>query len=317
MQVFRNIYQFNKKHQKHIVTIGNYDGIHLGHQDILNTVRNLGKLHNLPTTLITFNPNPYEYFHSQACKHYKLMNWRDKLGFFAQYSIDNIIIMPFNKHLANLNAEDFITKILYEKLHAHEIVIGENFRFGKNNLGNVQLLQKYSNKYDFNINAIPLRYYDEQRVSSSYIRELLMQDKITQANQLFGHKYFISGHVIHGDKRGRTIGFPTANIALKDNFLPLSGVYLVKVYGANFIDTSQEYFAMANIGYRPTTNNPQRLLEVHIFNFQQNIYGKIIKIEFLHKIRPEQKFANLSLLKQQLEKDISSALAAIPEFVMF
>lgn len=305
MQIFRNIQYFVQKTAKsHIVTIGNYDGVHLGHQDIFNKVHEISIATGLPSVLITFEPHPYEYFHRHTHQCYKLMNWRDKIAMFRKYKIDNVLIIPFNEQFANIEAQDFIQNILHEKLRTHALVVGENFRFGKNNLGDIALLSKYSQIYNFALYAMQLHFMNDKKISSSYIRNLLSQDKILEATKLLGHSYYISGRVIHGDKRGRTLGFPTANLALKHNLMPLSGVYLVKVYGIDEVNFSKSYFAMANIGFRPTTNNPKRLLEVHIFDFNENLYGKLIKVEFIQKIRSEQKFATLDLLQQQLNQDL-------------
>jgi riboflavin kinase / FMN adenylyltransferase len=303
MQIIRNITNFKATIQNHIVTIGNYDGIHLGHQEILKKVKSLATATGLPNILITFEPHPREYFHKHSLPHYRLMTWREKISILKNYAINTILILRFNATFAQLSPEDFITKILVDKLHTKYLVVGENFRFGNKNSGDINLLQKYSQKLDFQLIPVPIYSIDNHQVSSSLIRQMLKNDALITAKKLLGRHYSVLGRVIHGDKRGRDLGFPTANIHLAHNIIPLAGVYAVKVYNIY----AQPIYGIANIGFRPTINDKKRLLEVHLFDFNQDIYGKIIKVEFIYKLRNEKKFANFTLLQQQIQQDLVTA----------
>jgi len=303
MQIIRNISRFESHTKNHIVTIGNYDGIHLGHQEILKKVSTLSQQTGLPNILITFEPLPREYFLEQSMQHYRLMNLREKINTLKNYGIEKVLILRFNDELAHLSAESFITQILINKLKTKYLVVGEDFKFGHKNSGNVALLQKYSKQLNFQLTTVPLYKIDSHRVSSTLIRKLLQHDDLATAAKLLGQQYSVLGRIIHGDHRGRELGFPTANIHLTHKIVPLAGVYAVKIHNI----ANDPLYGVANIGFRPTTNNSKRLLEVNIFDFDQDIYHKIVKVEFIYKLRNETKFANFTLLQQQVMQDIEEA----------
>ena len=306
MQVFYNkIENFKPLHQQHIVTIGNYDGIHLGHQRILKKITHLSKQTQLPNILITFEPQPCEYLARKLTpsSHFRLMTWREKINMLQSHGIDKVLILRFNNHLASLTPKEFIEKLLVTKLQIKYLVVGADFKFGNKNSGDIDLLFQYSKQYNFQLIPIPIYQSNDYRISSSLIRRLLEQDDLATSRRLLGHNITATARVSHGDKRGRTLSFPTANLFLRHKILPLTGVYAVKIYNI----TPQPLLGIANIGFRPTVNSGKRMLEVHIFDFNQNIYGKIIKVEFIHKLRNEQKFATFTLLQQQIAQDIKIA----------
>lgn len=316
MHIFRNTINSKSTAENRIVTIGNYDGIHLGHQEILKKVSALSTQTKLPNILITFEPHPREYFinSNNATPHYRLTTWHEKISLLEQYGIETILILRFNAAIAQLSPETFIEEILIKKLRTKYLVVGEDFRFGNQNRGDINLLQKYSKQLNFQLISVPVHKIDDHRISSSLIRQMLKNDDLTTAQKLLGRPYSVSGRVIHGDKRGRNLGFPTANIHFAHNLIPLAGVYIVKVYNipiknsfSRLTQNEEPLAGIANIGFRPTINDKKRLLEVHLLNFNQDIYGKRIKVEFIYKLRNEKKFANFALLQQQIQQDLEDA----------
>lgn len=319
MQIIRGLINLHSTtlHSGTIVTIGNYDGIHLGHQAILNTVKQLASHYALPSVLITFEPQPREYFlnkrHTEAGKHqgidattsHRLLNWREKFTLLRNYGIDKVLILAFNDTLAPLPALSFIREILVDKLHAKHIVIGEDFAFGAEQSGDIHLLQQHGKDLGFQTIPVPACCTATgQRISSTLIRRNLQHGDLSCVQQLLGRPYSVTGKIVAGDQRGSRFGVPTANVYVHHKIIPFSGVYAVRVKLCN---TQQPLHGIANIGVRPTiaTAIPKRLLEFHIFDFHQNIYGKTAKVEFIHKIREERKFSSLDELKEQIKRDVA------------
>ena len=301
MQTIRGLHNLQPEHRGNVVTIGNFDGVHLGHQAIIAQLKKQAEAHNVPATLITFQPNPQAYFAGDKAPA-KLTGFHDKIQLLAHYGVDRVICIPFNKKLADLSAHAFIENILLQGLHTKYLVIGDDFRFGKNRQGDFHLLVKMSKSAGFSVENSPTYRVREQRVSSTAVRQALSQADLPRARELLGRTYFISGKVCHGDKRGRSIGFPTANIRLKQQIAPTNGVYAVKITGLE--DT---HYGVANLGVRPTVNGSLYLLEVHLFDFKQTIYGQRIRVHFEHFIRPEQKFDGLENLVAQITRDTETA----------
>jgi|SRR6185312_4359009 len=280
-----------------VATIGNFDGVHLGHQKILQQVTEQANLLNLPSLVITFEPLPAEYFLKDKAPA-RLLTLKEKLILLNKYNISKVLCLRFNKALENLNAEKFVSEILVKNLKVKSLIVGDDFRFGYKRQGDFALLQQLGEIHDFTVTHTQTVLWDNERVGSSRVRAALATGNLTLAAQLLGRPYTISGHVIYGDQRGHQLGFPTANIPLRRLVSPLSGVFAVKADGLP---------GVANVGNRPTVDGKQSRLEVHLFDFNQTIYGRYLQVEFVHKIRDEQRFGSLEELKKQIELDAITA----------
>ncbi|MEI8054575.1 MAG: bifunctional riboflavin kinase/FAD synthetase [bacterium] len=284
-----------------VATIGNYDGVHLGHQQLLIRLKEKSKELKIPAIVVIFEPQPVEFFTGD--KSLRLTSLREKILLFAQYEIDAVLVLAFNAHFVGMTAKCFAEKILAQAMHVRYLVIGDDFSFGHNREGDFVLLNQCAGYLGLEVESVPAFNVEGVRVSSSFIRIALLQGNLRVVTRFLGRPYRVMGQVIHGRQLGRDLGFPTANIHLVRRELPLEGVYAVKVY-----DSGKEIlFGVANIGFRPTVSGKCKSFEVYIFNFNANIYGKRITIEFCEKIRDEQKFASLKELKLQIEKDIKTA----------
>ena len=297
MQVFRHI---NQKYPPSFLTIGNYDGIHLGHQAILKKLISESRCNNLLSSVMTFEPHPREFFSPKRAPK-RIISLREKLEYFDESKIDQVFIVNFNDEFSCKSYLDFI-EILKKNIQAKKIIIGNDFRFGKHREGNIDKLK--DNSVDVCVmNKIE---YKGERVSSTIIRDSLAVGDLKRAAMLLGRSYSISGKVVHGDKRGREIGFPTANIHMFHNRPPLKGVFAVKL---------NNMYGVANLGVRPTIAGFSKLnLEVHLFNFSKNIYGKHANVTFLKKIRDEKKFENIDALKKQIQIDIDNVKKFFKEY---
>ena len=297
MQVFRHI---NQKYSPSFLTIGNYDGIHLGHQAILKKLISESKSNNILSSVMTFEPHPREFFSPKLAPK-RIISLREKLEYFDESKIDQVFIVNFNDEFSRKSYLDFI-EILKKNIQAKKIIIGNDFRFGKQREGNIDKL--IDNSIDVCVmNKIE---YKGERVSSTIIRDSLAAGDLKRAAMLLGRSYSISGKVVHGDKRGREIGFPTANIHMFHNRPPLKGVFAVKL---------NNMYGVANLGVRPTIAGFSKLnLEVHLFNFSKNIYGKHAHVTFLKKIRDEKKFENIDALKKQIQIDIDNVKKFFKEY---
>ena len=285
-----------------VATIGNFDGVHLGHQAVIGQLAEKAASMNLPTTLITFEPTPAEFF-AQNKAPARLTTFREKYVILKRFSIDRILVLPFNARLSSMAAESFIKRILIEGLDIRYLVVGDDFRFGRNRAGNFELLQQSGMENDFTVVSMPSFCVDGERVSSSGIRSALADGDFVRAERLLGRHYHMTGKVAHGDKRGRQWGFPTANINMKRKVIPLRGIFAVEVFGLD----REPVFGVANLGTRPTVCGVRTLLEVHLFEFDEQIYGRRINVVFRHKIREEIRFDSFDALKEQIERDVISA----------
>ncbi|EEX50971.1 bifunctional riboflavin kinase/FMN adenylyltransferase [Pasteurella dagmatis] len=286
------------------LTIGNFDGVHLGHQAILKHLRKKANELNLPVIVMLFEPQPREYFTGEDIPA-RLMRLRDKLHALAKAGVDYVLCIRFNQYFAELSAEKFIEDWLVNKLRVRFLSIGDDFRFGAKRQGDFSLLQQAGERLGFQVENNRSYCFHNLRISSTAIREALANDDLSLASKMLGKPYSILGRVAHGNKLGRTIGFPTANIPLHRQVNPVKGVYVIKVR----LKTGEMFHGVANIGNRPTINGIVQLLEAHLFDFQRDIYGQCIEIELCHKIRNEQKFASFDELKQQILKDVEFAKA--------
>ncbi|MCV2528317.1 MAG: bifunctional riboflavin kinase/FAD synthetase [Candidatus Lightella neohaematopini] len=296
----RGIHNIKNFDSQHIVTIGNFDGFHRGHQVIIEKLKIESKYYNLPNVVIIFEPQPQEFF----CKKvYRLTNLRNKIKYLYETNIDKILCINFNKKFSLFNSYKFVVNILIKKINMKCIVIGDDFHFGFNREGNYIFLQKIARKFKFNIIQITTYTSNGERISSTKIRSLLLEDKIKEAQFLLGHTYSISGTVVSNKKLGRIIGYPTANIVLNKIVLPVNGVYIVKVNNI----FSYPIFGVANISKVLTVIGYKQQLEVHLLDININLYGQIIDVDFIKKIRKEKKFDSIEKLKKQISIDITKA----------
>jgi riboflavin kinase / FMN adenylyltransferase len=280
------------------LAIGNFDGMHLGHQALLHALIAAAKAKNLTPAVMTFEPHPREFFTPINAPE-RLCNLREKLEQFAALGVEKVFVCAFNKNFATISAQDFMQKILLEKLNVKSILVGEDFRFGAKRAGTTADFKANG----FDLISLPKVSIDGERVSSTRVRLALANGDLALANQLLGHNYSISGKVVHGAKRGRQLGFPTANIHMRHERPALTGVYAVKLDGLS---------GVANLGVRPTIKGgiagiPKLLLEVHVLDFVGDLYGQHVRVEFMRKIREEQKFESLDALKAQIAKDVEVA----------
>ena len=295
MKVLNN--KFNLKITNNCtLVIGNFDGLHKGHISILNEAIKHAKQKKLKTGLLTFNPNPKEFF--SKAKNFKIISLNEKQKILSKMKLDFLIIIKFNKKLRNFSAEDFIIKILKKKINPSKIIIGKEFKFGKNRMGSPSLLKKY-----FSIKIASQKRISRKKISSSEIRKLISTGNISHVKKLLGRYWSVYGRVISGDKIGRKIGYRTANIFLNDCILPLRGVYVTRLYLNKTI-----FDGISNFGIAPTFGRKnQDVLETHLFTPVKNLYKKNVTIEFLKFLRKEKKFKSKKNLLDQIKKDITAA----------
>ena len=279
--------------------IGNFDGVHIGHLEVLKNAKEFSSKLNLPLTVLTFDPHPREFF-SKENSNFLLQTVSDKAEALSKNNIDYLINLKFDDFLSELSPEQFVEKVLSESLSLKHIFVGKDFKFGKNRAGDINSLKTFGLKHNIGLSSIKLKNQNGIPISSTKIRNNLQKGKIKEANKLLGRPYMISGLVIEGDKRGRQIGFPTANISLGNLIRPAFGVYAVLIEGIE----NKVFKGIANIGKRPTVNDRGVLLEVNIFDFNDDIYGKKIFISLIDFIRDEKKFDGIENLKEQIVMDV-------------
>jgi len=302
-EFIRGLHNLRPEHKGCVATIGSFDGVHLGHQVILQQLIQVARTQGLPAVVIVFEPQPHEFFAGDKAPA-RLMRMREKLDALWAVGIDKVLCLNFNETLRNLSAEQFIDRVLVQGLAIKHLVVGDDFRFGCDRKGDFALLQTKGAECGFAVTDTHTLEVDGERVSSTRIRHLLEVGDFVQAEKLLGKPYGIYGRVVYGKQLGRQLGVPTANVNLRRYRSPLHGVFAVT---AIFMDGAQVQ-GVANIGVRPTVNGVKKpLLEVHLFNFSRTIYGEVIDVVFHHKLREEKKFASLDELKVQLQTDISQA----------
>lgn len=284
-----------------VISIGNFDGVHKGHQALLHAMKRQAAKTSAPTAVMLFEPHPQAFF-SQNKESARLTRLREKFLLLTKEQIDYVLVIPFNKNFASLTAEAFIKTILIDKLNISAIIVGMDFRFGYKRKGDVTLLQQRSNNH-FKVIVIPEYILDNERISSTRVRQVLLSADFAYAKKLLGRPYMINGRIIHGEERGRLLGFKTANIALHRKVPPFTGIFVARMHGI----TTKPLLGVASLGVRPAIGDNKLLLEVHLFNFNKSIYGHYVWVEFLHKIRDEYYFSSLSLLASQIAKDVEYA----------
>jgi riboflavin kinase/FMN adenylyltransferase len=285
------------------VTIGNFDGVHFGHQSMLERLTQTAQERGLESWALTFEPHPREFFTPEQAPA-RLTSLREKEELFSNLGVAHMHVCHFNQELANLSAENFVQRFLVDALHAKWVLVGDDFRFGAKRAGDFSLLQKLGAKLGFEAIAMPSVTVDGLRVSSTAVREALAAGDLAMAKRLLGRPYSISGRVVHGDKLGKKIGYPTANVQIKHNKPPLSGIFAVELSGL----PGGSLPGVASLGVRPTVKQDGvPTLEVHVFDFDSQIYGSHVRVDFLHKLRDEEKFPNLDALIAAIAKDVADA----------
>jgi len=300
MKIYNNA-NLNKRHLKSVLAIGNFDGIHLGHQKLIYEAKKKALKNNLSFGVMTFEPIPVMFF-NRKLKNHRINSYDQKKNDFKKLKLDFLIIIKFNKKFSKLSAEKFIEKIIYKKTQCKFLYVSKNFKFGFKRKGSVKTLKKYEKKFNYvNIITKPLKKKNNI-ISSTLIRRKLREGKIMEVNSLLNRNWTVNGKVIKGQKRGRKIGFPTCNLQMKNYVIPKLGVYAVKVKTHDFNKNG-----IANIGYRPTFSSRTLLLETNIFGIDRNLYNKVISVSFKKFIRPEKKFKTLAHLKKQIKIDVMKA----------
>lgn len=313
MRLIRGINRWSDQ-QACVVTVGNFDGVHRGHQTMLKQLVEAAKERNLLSCVISFEPLPQEYFAADSSPA-RLHGFRDRVKSIAEQGVDRFVLLRFDQAQATQSADDFINRILVEKLQARHVLVGDDFRFGHNRQGDFALLEAKAAQGGYSVAQYGTISVDDERVSSTRIRKHLAANELDMAAKLLGHPYTISGRVVHGEKVGRQLGFPTANIALHRHRPPLRGVFAVVAHDQT---TGHSYAAVANLGERPTVGGRRLLLEVHALNTDVSLYGHHLKIEFLNYIRSEQKFDSLDALKKAISDDSDTAIRILnsnPELI--
>ena len=286
-----------------VITIGTFDGVHTGHQSILKTLLEQAAQVNGESVVITFHPHPRRVLNNADAPSL-LTSLDERIERFHEYGIDHLVIVPFDPSFSEMTADEYVEQFLVGNFHPKCIVIGYDHRYGKNRAGDFELLSELGKKYNYSVSEIPEKSLNDSRISSTHVRQALLTGNIKLANHLLSYPFQLEGMVVEGDKLGRTLGFPTANLYITDSdkIIPASGVYAVSVFLKGPLGT-RNFQGMMNIGYRPTVNGKERRIEVHIFSFDEVIYGEKLKVELLDYVRKEMKFSGLEALKEQLMHD--------------
>ena len=291
-------FKFNSSFNKTALTIGNFDALHIGHRELISKVVKVSKTENYEPTLVTFYPHPKSFF--LKSKKTSTITFRQRVILLKQFGIKNLVFIRFNEELSNLSANAFISKILSDKLNANYIIVGSEFKFAKNRSGSFKDIEDFFVKKNIKVDSLKEVSAENEIISSSRCQQLLYDSDFTTINKLLGREYSIAGKVIHGDKIGTKLGFPTLNINIKNLNLPFEGVFAVKIKWNNLI-----FFGAASLGNRPTIDEKLKLaLEVFVFDFNKNIYSEFVEVYFLEKIRNQEKFNNLENMIFQMKKDI-------------
>ena len=290
-----------RKHRKGVLAIGNFDGIHLGHQKVIIDAKKKAAKNKLPFGIMTFEPVPVMFF-DKRIKNHRINSLNQKINQFKKFKLDFLIIIKFNKKFSKISAEQFIKKIIFKKTNCTYLYVSKNFRFGFKRKGNIKILKKFEKQFNYK-NVIINPYKKKNKlISSTLIRKKIREGKITEVNRLLNRNWAVDGKVIKGQKRGRKIGFPTCNLKIGNYVVPKLGVYAVNIKTSDFNKKG-----VANIGYRPTFNGQSLLLETNIFGINKNLYNKVLSVSFKKFIRGEKKFKDIEYLKKQIKIDIKQA----------
>jgi riboflavin kinase/FMN adenylyltransferase len=302
MELIRGLHNLRPPHRGCALTIGNFDGVHRGHQAVMAQLAEIARGSAVPSMALTFEPHPREFFSGENAPA-RLTRFREKLQALANTPLDRVVVARFTRAFSQLEPEAFIDDVLIAALGVRHVVVGEDFHFGHRARGSFMALEEAGERLGFGVTRCVTFEIDGRRVSSSWVRDDLADGELAKAAELLGRPYCIQGRVAHGRKLGRSIGFPTANIPLRRLSTPLSGIYAVRLHG--LADAALP--GVANLGTRPTVNGSEKLLEVHLFDFNADIYGRHVSVEFVHKLRDEESFESLDALKEQIARDEATA----------
>ena len=302
MEFIRGLQNLKPRHRGCVATIGNFDGLHLGHRAILQQCLQRAQAQAVPLAVMLFEPQPQEFFQGAQAPA-RLMRLREKCEGLRQLGVAQLLCIRFNARFAALTAQQFIDRILVAGLGVRELIVGDDFRFGHGRAGDFSLLQHSGAARGFTVTALETYRVDGERVSSTRVRRALAAGEMMHATRLLGRPYRISGKVVYGDQRGRTIGVPTANVLLHRRVSPVQGVYIVQVSGAGLAP----HAGVANIGTRPTVNGTRMQLEAHLFDFSGDLYRRTVQVDLLHKLRDEQRFASFADLQARIAQDLTDA----------
>lgn len=294
-----------------VVTIGTFDGVHLGHRQIIDTLRQEAVAAGGESVIVTFHPHPRKVVHSAILGVRLINTMEEKLELLKELKVDHVVIVPFTDAFANQPAEEYVRDFLAGFLKPHTIIIGYDHRFGRDRTGNYELLEKLAPELGFRLKEIPRQMLDESAISSTRIRKALLNGELELANQLLGYSFFFSGTVVHGDKLGRELGYPTANLRQDDEekIIPADGIYAV--YASLHSQPAIRYRGMMSIGFRPTVDGSKRVTEVNLFDFNQEIYGQTLRVYVQKFLRPEKKFDSLEALTRQIDQDKADSLKVL------
>ncbi len=301
MQLIRGLHNIRPKHQQCVATIGNFDGVHVGHRTILEALKQQAFELNANVCVITFEPQPREYFQGDEAP-VRLSSLREKLALLAGNGVDQVLCLPFNERLRSLSADEFVLQVLVKGLGIRYLIVGDDFRYGCDRKGGFSHLEAMGDKYGFEVYDTQTVLMKQGRVSSTRIRQALAENNLKAAQSMLGRPFTMIGRVIKGQQLGRTLGFPTANIRVCRHQLPLQGVFAVRT-----LVNGHRFDAVANLGVRPSVAGIDPLLEVHMLDFMGDLYGQTLQVEFVAKIRDEQKFESLEALRAAITNDVKSA----------
>jgi riboflavin kinase/FMN adenylyltransferase len=306
MELIRGMHNLRGRHRGCVATIGNYDGVHLGHQHMLAAVRARADEFGLPAVVVTFEPTPREFFEGSTAPS-RLTRLREKLQALELYGVDRVLVLRFNRRMQGMAARDFVDRLLVEGLGVRHIVVGHDFHFARRREGTIATLRDAGARRGFTVQEVDQFLLGGERISSSLLREALNRGDLDRATRLLGRPYRMAGRVRRGQQLGRKLGYPTANLALHRKVVPLWGIFAVRVHGAGLVD----HPAVVSLGTRPTINGTDPLLEVHLFDFDGDLYGRYLNVDFVQRLRDEQKFDSLDALVAQMHRDAAAARAIL------
>jgi riboflavin kinase/FMN adenylyltransferase len=306
LELVRGLHNLRERHRGSVVTIGNYDGVHRGHQHMLSAVREHAARLGLPATVITFEPTPREFFEGEAAPS-RLMRLREKMEALPLYGVDRVVVLRFDRRMQGMPAQEFVERLLVQGLGVRHMVVGHDFHFARRREGTIATLREAGVRHGFEVQEVGEFLVGGERVSSSLVREALGRGDLLRAGQLLGRPYRMAGRVRRGQQLGRKLGYPTANLALHRKVVPLWGIFAVRVSGAGLVD----HPAVVSLGTRPTINGTDPLLEVHVFDWDGDLYGKYLDVDFVQRLRDEKRFESLDALVAQMHRDAAQARAVL------
>lgn len=305
MELIRGLHNLRPQHQGNAITIGNFDGVHRGHQAMLAALKVHADALQLPLMVICFEPQPQEFLAADQAPA-RLMTWRDKVEALSAAGVDRVLLIRFDARFRAYSAQDFIESLLVQALGCRYLYVGDDFRFGCDRSGDLAALKAAGERFNFTVGQLPTITDSGERISSTRLRAAVVQADFVQAEALAGRPFAVTGRVVHGDKIGRTLGLPTANILMRRQVLPLRGVFAVEVYGVDAAQPEKAFPGVANVGSRPTVQGIQARCETYLLNFSGDLYGRRLHVVFRHKLRDEQRFPSLDALKTAIEADIAA-----------